>query len=288
MDIKQLKYFIAIAEEEQITKAAKKLHIAQPHLSRQLKLLEDELGVNLVERGSKKISLTDAGKLLKSKADQIISLTNSTITEIQDFNQGSFGNLKIGTISSLGTSFLNQKLMDFHKEYPLVNFEIFEGNTFNLLELLKSGIIEIGFVRTPFDLNDYDYISLPSQPMIAVMTDDLYWESDDVISLEELRTKPLIIYRRFEKLISELCQQENFQPRFICKNDDARTTLLWAASGLGIGLVPKSAIEFVRGEKLRYKELSHPLLETQILAIWMKNKDLSPVASNFLKFFQTL
>lgn len=286
MDIRQLKYFVAIAEEEQITRAAKKLHLAQPHLSRQLKLLEEELGVSLVERGNKKISLTEAGKLLKKKAEQIIELTDSTVNEIYDFNKGLFGTIKIGTVSSSGTSILNNKMMDFHLKYPEVNFEIWEGNTFKILDLLNTGIIEIGIVRTPFDLTNYNSIGLPVEPMIAVMSSDLAWESKPIIGLNQLNNKPLIIYRRFEELILQLCRQENFEPRFICKNDDARTTLLWAETGLGIGIVPRSAIDLVKSQNLSYKEISNPLLHTQILGIWLKNRDLSPAAYNFLRFFE--
>ena len=269
MDIRQLKYFVAIAEEEQITRAAKKLHLAQPHLSRQLKLLEEELGVSLVERGNKKISLTEAGKLLKKKAEQIIELTDSTVNEIYDFNKGLFGTIKIGTVSSSGTSILNNKMMDF-----------------KILDLLNTGIIEIGIVRTPFDLTNYNSIGLPVEPMIAVMSSDLAWESKPIIGLNQLNNKPLIIYRRFEELILQLCRQENFEPRFICKNDDARTTLLWAETGLGIGIVPRSAIDLVKSQNLSYKEISNPLLHTQILGIWLKNRDLSPAAYNFLRFFE--
>jgi DNA-binding transcriptional LysR family regulator len=285
MDIRQLKYFIAITEEEQITKAAKKLHLAQPHLSRQLKLLEDELGVKLVERGSKKIQLTDAGKMLKNRAEQIIQLTESTVRELKDFNEGLCGTLRIGAVSSSGTAILNERISNFHRKYPGVNFEIWDGNTYKILELLNSGVIEIGIVRTPFDIDSYESILLPMEPMIAAMREDLYWEGSNTLRLEELKERPLIIYRRFEELILELCRKARFEPRIICKNDDARTTLLWADTGLGIAIVPKSAIKLVGSMQLKYKEIEEPFLTTQIAAIWMKDKYISPCSEQFLGFF---
>lgn len=151
MDIKQLKYFYVIAEEGQITSAAKRLHLSQPPLSYQLKNLEDELGVKLVERGSRNIKLTDAGLILYKRAKQILSLTKSTVDELKDFNQGTQGTLSIGTVSSSGASLLDSRLSIFHDKYPFINFEIYEGNTYELLEALTKGIIEIAIVRTPFN-----------------------------------------------------------------------------------------------------------------------------------------
>ncbi len=103
MDIKQLTYFIAIVEEGTITHAANRLHMAQPPLSTQLKLLEDELGTKLLERGARKIKLTDAGKILYQRAKHIIEITNSTTKEIEEFRKGIQGTLRLGTISSSGT-----------------------------------------------------------------------------------------------------------------------------------------------------------------------------------------
>ncbi len=282
MDLRQLKYFLAIAEEEQITKAAKKLHIAQPHLSRELKLLEDELGLSLAERGNKKISLTEAGKLLQIKAEKIIELSESTLDDMQSLKEGLAGSIRIGTVSSSGPLILSSKILDFHKTYPKLKFEIWEGNTYKMLDLLDSEIIDLALVRSPFSFNNYSSLVLAEEPMIAVMHKDLDWTSSKKISLSDLRDRPLIIYRRFENLILELARRENFEPSFICKNDDARTSLLWAKSGLGICLVPQSSINLINKDQLVYKEIDHPLLVTQVLAIWLNDKPLSQSSQNFI------
>lgn len=285
MDIKQLKYFYMIAEEGQITSAAKRLHIAQPPLSYQLKSLEDELGVKLVERGSRNIKLTDAGLILYKRAEQILSLTKSTVDELRDFKQGTHGTLSVGTVSSSGASLLDSRLSRFHEKYPLINFEIHEGNTFKLLEALHKGIIEIAVVRTPFNNSGINSILLPKEPMVAAMVKDLSWTDNKIIDITELKNKPLIFYRRFERLILKACADSNFEPTVFCKNDDARTSLLWANAGLGIAIVPKSSIKLIGSSDIIFKEITNKELSTQIAIIWSKTGYLSYSGKNFLNIF---
>lgn len=286
MDIKQLKYFLTIAEEGQITSAAKRLHMAQPPLSQQLKLLEEELGVKLVERGSRHIQLTDAGEILRNKARQILELTDSTVTEIKDYSNGLKGTLQIGTVSSSGAMLLNNVISDFHKKYSGIKFEIHEGNTFTILDLLNKGIIEIGIVRTPFKALNCECRYMKSEPMIAVMTKEYCWKNEQqFIDLEELKGKPLIIYRRFEQLIYETCFEDGFEPEIFCKNDDARTTLFWANEGLGIGIIPKSAFELGSNSNLIYKEIKSEALRTSIAAIWVKGRYISSLGKKFIGCF---
>lgn len=288
LDIKQLKYFIAIAEEEQITGAAKRLHMAQPPLSYQLKVLEEELDVKLVERGSRKIKLTDAGRILKNRAEQIVELTKAAEKELRDFRNGIQGTLALGTVSSSGTSLLPERLRKFHSLYPDINFEIWEGNTYKVLEMLNHGLIEVGIVRTPFNIENYMSICLEREPMAAVASNASEFSfQNKSISISELKDKPLIIYRRFEKQILKACYDKGFEPKIFCKNDDARTTLLWADNGLGIAIVPKTAIKLTGSANLKYAVIDEPDLETQISAVWIKDRYISSAAQKFLEVFKS-
>ncbi|MCB2293454.1 LysR family transcriptional regulator [Clostridium algoriphilum] len=286
MDIKQLRYFLTIAEEGQITAAARRLHIAQPPLSQQLKLLERELGVKLVERGPRHIHLTDAGEILRTRAEQILELSDSTINEIDDFKKGLNGTLSIGMVSSSGALLIKNTMSKFHEEYSGVKFSVHEGNTFKILELLNRGIIEVGIVRTPFKALNCNYKCMKKEPMIAAMTKK--YSSDlegNYISLEQLSGKPLIFYRRFEQLIMDTCIESGFKPEVFCKNDDARTTLLLANAGFGIGIAPKSAFELSCNQNLIYKEIKNEKLETSLAAIWIKDRYMSSLADRFIKCF---
>ncbi|WP_446898652.1 LysR family transcriptional regulator [Clostridium sp. LBM24168] len=283
MDIKQLRYFLAIAEEGKITEAAKKLNIAQPPLSYHLKLLEEELGTRLMDRGNRKIHLTDAGKILKNRAEQILKLVDSTVKELKDFNEGTKGTLSIGTVSSSGATLFPYIIENFHSIYPNVNFEVWEGNTYRILEILNSGVIDIGIVRTPFNQEGLNVRILSREPMISVFRNDLnYFPDKKSIILRDLMNKPLIIYRRFEKIIFEACHNVDFIPEIICKGDDARTTLLWAESGIGIALVPRTALDIVKASDLNYRVIDDSNLETSIAAICVKNRYMSAASKNFL------
>lgn len=286
MDIKQLTYFITIVEEGNITRAANKLHMAQPPLSNQLKLLEVELGIKLLERGARKISLTDAGEILYKRAKHIVEITNSTTKEIEGFRKGIQGTLRLGTISSSGTALLSSRIIDFNKKYPNIKFEIYEGNTYELIEKINSGIIEVGIVRTPFNSQNLECLFLEPEPMIAIISNDYKFKSEsDEIMLNDLKDMPLIIYRRFEKMLLSEFQELGFEPNIFCINDDARTTILWARAGLGIGIVPKSAVNFEFMNNIKYKIINKETLITQIAAIWIKKRYLSISAKKFLEFF---
>lgn len=286
MDIRQLRYFLTVAEEGQITSAAKKLQMTQPPLSQQIKLLEDELGVKLIERGSRHIQLTAAGKILLNRARQILALSDSAAKEIHDFSKGLNGTLSIGTVSSSGAVLLNEKMVDFQKKYTGIKFEIHEGNTFTLIDLLNKGIIEVGIVRTPFKAFNLECRYAKSEPMIAAMSKQYDWNPEQTtVTVGELKDKPLIIYRRFEQLISETCLEYGFEPQIFCINEDARTTLLWANAGLGIAIVPKSAFLLAANGNLLYKEIDHEKMKTQIAAIWLKDQYISSLAEKFIENF---
>jgi len=123
--------------------------------------------------------------------------------------------------------------------------------------------------------------------MIAIMTPDYDWNpNDNFIEIGELQDKPLILYRRFERLIRETCLENGFDPLMFCINEDSRTTSLWANAGLGIGIIPKSAFELTKNNNLIYKEIRNESLRTRIAAIWVKDKYLSSLATNFIESFK--
>jgi DNA-binding transcriptional LysR family regulator len=288
MDLRKIEYFLAVAEEGQITAAARRLNMAQPPLSHQIKLLEEELGMQLIERGSRRIRLTEAGNLLRLRGEQILDLVQTTTRELHNLNMGAQGVLNLGTVASSGASLLPQRIQLFHEKYPQVNFQIWEGETHRILELLNSGVIEIGIVRTPFFSQAYEWITLPtglsSDPMVAVAS--VYWKKDPIQPID-LKDKPLIIHRRYEANILAVCKQAGFDPRIFCKSDDIRSMLIWADNGLGIAIVPKSSLHLYVSSRLVARDIDAPALETTVALIWLKNRTLSAVASNFVADFQT-
>ena len=283
MDLKQLKYFLTVVDERQITAAARKLHMAQPPLSQQMKLLESELGTELFKRGPHHIELTDAGRLLTRRAQQLLALADSTSRELADLCQGLRGTLAIGTISSSGSILWHPGLQRFQQQYRDVHFEIYDANTYQLIELLEKGVIEIGIVPTPFNASQFHCAYLEPEPMIAAMTAGLDWcPGRDTIALHELDQRQLIIYRRFHRVLDDAFTAQAIQPEIYCRNDDARTTILWANAGLGIAITPASAANLAAHEQLHIKKIDEPSLATRIAIIWRRDAYLSNLAEKFL------
>jgi DNA-binding transcriptional LysR family regulator len=286
MDIKQLTYFLEIIKQGNITKAAEKLHIAQPHLSLQLKLLEEELNVKLIERTTRKFQVTEAGNLLRERSEQVIEFIENTISELKDINEGFKGVISIGTIAAEADSFVLNKVNAFHKKYPDVNFIIRQNTTKEILDLLNNGIIEIGVIRTPLKSSEFEVVYLSSDPMVAVYYDDKYWSEDtDFIDIIDLKNKPLLINFRYEKDILESCESAGFKPRIICKINDARSILLWVKTGMGVAIIPEGWLGSIPNLNLRYKKINDESLLTRTAIVWKKNRYLSLVIKTFLETF---
>lgn len=159
MDIRTLQYFVTIVECGNFSIAAKKLHMTQPPLSKQIQNLESELDVLLMERGPRNITLTDAGKKLYEYAQSMIALSNIATQDIRDFSSGQKGQLRIGCASSCSSLLLSVIAKEFSIKYPDITYQIFEKNTFELIELLDQNIIEVALLRSPFP----DHESLQSE-----------------------------------------------------------------------------------------------------------------------------
>lgn len=288
MDIRQLLYFTTIAEEGSISAAAKKLHLSQPPLSYQMKLLEEELHLPLIERSARGIALTEAGRVLYKRAQGILELSELTRKEMLAMASGFTGTLHIGTVSSSGASLLGWRIPAFHQKYPQIGFAIHEGNTFELMEMLESGLIELAIVRTPFHNDQLNCLYLSPEPMIAAGAASFFpagMPSGQPISLELLGHAPVILYRRFEKILLSLCEQKGITPQVFCIADDARTALMWAEAGLGVAVVPQSAYRIMPHHNMVYGELSEEGLHTRIAAVCKKGCSLSWAAQQFLEIF---
>ena len=284
MDIKQLINFITIVEEGNITKAAQKLHISQPPLSNQLKALEEELGVKLIERGSRKVTLTDVGNLLYKRGKDMVNVFESTLNEVEDFKSGIEGVLKIGAVSTCNQFIPNELISPYAKQYPKVKFELYEGNTYEVVDMIERGIVDIGVVRTPFNSENLCCLNLRTEPMVVVVNkngEKFGFEYREKIDLKDLDGKPIVIYRRYEKLIMDVLQLNKVKANIYCLNDDSRTTIAWAQAGLAIGIVPKSIIDNSNKE-IEVYELDEEELKTQISVAWMDNKYLHRSARNLL------
>lgn len=285
MDIKQLTYFLAIVEEDSISKAAEKLHMSQPPLSHQLKLLEEELNVKLIERNTRRLQITAEGLALSRRAKQMLQFMDTTVKEVKDISKGVEGTLSIGTVSSAGAALLPSHVQSFIKKYPNIRFQILDESTNRIIDLLHNGVIDIGIVCTPYNNEMLESINLADEPMVAVST-NMPWGTDKKsINLTDIQNERLIVQQRYEKNIVELCRNLNFEPKIFCKSNDVRTLLLWASNGIGLAIVPKICIKLIQSENLKFTEIAEPSLSVGTAIIWEKNRYLSSAAKHFLETF---
>lgn len=256
-------------------------------------MLEEELGVILFNRTSRNLELTDAGILLQNKSSQLLELYKSTVNEMKNFNNGIEGTLGIGTVCSSGINILPQKIKEFCKQHPKINYEIYEGNSFKIMELLNNGVIDVGFVREPFNLSLYnsfvikDNLKNNLNDYFVVMAKSKFYNSieSNTILINELKDKPLIINRRYDDVIKIACNKAGFEPHIICKNDDIITSLSWAEAGIGISILPLTASNILPNVNLKIKKIIEPSIESYLRLIWTKNKSLSNISRNFIKMF---
>lgn len=299
MELKQLFYFAAVVEEGTISSAARRLNLTQPPLSAQMKQLEAECGCVLFERTSRRIQLTEAGRMLYNRALTMLELADITRQELKDYREGTSGRLRLGVVSSVGSTFLADVVRDFHRTQPQTAFELFEANTYQLLEQLKSNLLELAIVRTPFPEQDFDSVCILDEPMLAAGHCSLF-EMDGkpegnpktdcsslefpLISLHALSQKPLIVYRRWEAILLERFEACHTTPFIFCQNDDARTSALWADAGLGVAVLPASARSLLRNPQTAIYKIDDPKLHSGICVVRNKDAWLSAVARSFFSY----
>lgn len=288
MEIKDMQAFFAVVEEGNISHAAVRLKIAQPALSRQMKRLETTLGVQLFERGNRHISLTEAGKLLYERVSHILGLVDGTVKEISEIGSGVAGSVRIGTITTSGALLLPELIAEFHKQFPQVTFQIWEGEGARVLELLDNRVIEIGITRTQVDNDIYESITLPAEPFILAMSRDFANGRSRTMQLSELKDKPMIIPLRWAETFTEHCEKLGFVPNFVCVSDSIVQDVLCAKMGLGIAVLPLSARSLLTDDSIVYRELTKPEISTQTVVAWLKNRTLSPAGKHFVELFKAM
>ena len=288
MEIKDMRAFYAIVEEGNISHAAQRLDIAQPALSRQMKRLETSLGVQLFERGSRRIRLTDAGRVLYSRVEHILGMVDGTVREITEIGSGIAGSIQLGTITTSGALLLPELISEFHRRYPQVTYQIWEAEGARILELLDNRVIEIAITRTQVDSKVYESIVLPNEPLVVMNKDQVIGASDSEVRMEELRDMPIIIPLRWQSLFIANCRKLGFDPHILCVSDSIVQDLLLVKRGMGAAILPVSSRTLLTDGNLHYKKLVSPEMSTHTVIAWLKNRTLSSSSEHFIKLFREM
>lgn len=275
MEMRQLEYFRKIAQTGSINEAARQLNMSQPPLSYQLKLLEEELDVVLFERSRQGVTMTEAGKLLYQRSEELLQFADSTKLEVSHIGKRQV--LRLGMTSTTVGPIL-PIISAFVQKHPEVTFEVHDGSTYSLADLLRNGIIDVSVVRTPLQLDDLDYQLFCEEPMIAVSGPGV---SGGGLSLKELTGTPLILYRRYERFLLDAFHAQDLEPRVLCVCDDARDAMQWAEQGLATAIFPRSMENLCKG--LCIRPILEKSLNTRILLIWRSGKPPRAIVREFLE-----
>jgi DNA-binding transcriptional LysR family regulator len=197
MELRVIRYFLTIVQEENITRAAKMLYITQPTLSRQLDELEQELGTELFTRGKRKITLTDAGVLFYQRAKEIIELADKTKQEFSEIQNLTGGIISIGSAEAIATQIVPELLKTFSQKYPAVRFDLTYGDADDIKDRISKGLIEVGFLLEPVSIEKFDFLRLPNKERWGVlMRKEDMLAREEYVSLDEIMKMPLIIPKR--------------------------------------------------------------------------------------------
>lgn len=288
MDIRVLQYFLAVAREESITKAAETLHMTQPPLSRQLKDLEEELGKQLLIRGNKKVTLTEDGMLLRKRAEELVELMEKTKAELTSSDENINGEIYIGCGETEGISFLAQAAQNIQKKHPLIHYHIYSGDAERVMERLDKGLIDFGLLVGPTDVSKYDFIKLPVKDLWGVlMLKNSPLAQKEAIQAEDLWDKPLIISHQTSinsEMISWL-KADITKLNVVATYDLVYNAAQFVKKGVGYVIALDKLINTAGDSNLCFRPLS-PALDANLYIVWKKYQVLSKASNAFLKQIQ--
>ena len=296
MDLRQLRYFLAVAEEGQVTGAAKRLNMEQPPLSRQMKLLEQELGVALFDRSGKRLTLTHAGELLRRRAEQLLGQLHETVREVQELDEGVHGVLSIGSVVSC-ISLLPKPIQRFQQRFPQVTFKILEGDHFLLAEQMEKRAIEFIIARLPFeaaaDPERYQTVELAPDPFVAILPSA--WAPHEngkpaCISMQELAKHPFLTLKsdqtiRMHANVLNEFHRAGLEPLILCECSSVAVIVALVAAGIGATILPKSVTASFPLADITACELSNTDFYSEIGLVWLRDRYLSKSAREFIDMF---
>ena len=284
MEIRTLRYFLAVAREENMSRAAEQLHVTQPTLSKALKALEDELGKKLFTRHSFSIALTEEGVLLRNRAEDLISMADKIEQEFLSLDEITGGDIYFGLAESYQIRYLAREIREFKKLYPNLRYHITSGDTEQVTEKLDKGLLDFAVICTAPDERKYHYVLFPESDYFgaAVPADSILAEKD-YITADDLTGLPLFCSEQsWENDIRPWAKETFSALRLEGSFRLAYNGSMFAREGLGVLLTLNNLIDTSPESGLVFRPL-YPRLEMKMYLIWNKYQSFTPIAERFLK-----
>ncbi|MCI8272428.1 MAG: LysR family transcriptional regulator [Erysipelotrichaceae bacterium] len=282
MELRVLRYFLVIAREENITRAAQVLHVTQPTLSRQMMALEEELGVQLFHRGKYHVTLTEEGMLLRQRAKELVDLSDKTMRELSHHEEALIGEIAIGCGETKSMSFLSERMMCFQKENPGIAFNVYSAIADDVKERLDKGLLDIGLLMEPVDIGTYEFLRLPFRERWGIYVKaDCALAKKEAVTPKDLAEVPLLMVKRefTRKELAGWFKEYNSQLKIAATYNLILNAAFMVTSGMG------AAVSFDLGkvsEDLVFVPLK-PALETGAVLVWKKHQLLSHAAVQFIQ-----
>lgn len=283
MELRVLQYFLAVAREQSISAAAQSLHLTQPTLSRQLKELELELGKTLLIRGSRKVTLTEDGMLLRKRAEEILDLVGRTEKEVRQSDKILSGDIYIGTGETDGVRQIAKAAHQLQTLYPNVQFHIVSGDAVDVCERLDKGLLDFGILLGDMDKTKYHYMELPMKDVWGVlMQNSSLLAKKESITPEDLWDKPLILSRQVENKsgLYRWLRKKPSELQTVATYNLIYNASLMVDEGMGYAFTLDKLVNTM-GSTLCFRPLK-PHLELGMYLVWKKYQILSRPAERFL------
>lgn len=285
MELRVLRYFLAVAEEGNITWAAQLLRISQPTLSRQLKQLEEELGVTLFERGSHTITLTEEGRLLRERAQTIVSLADKTEFELKQSDSELSGEIAVGCGEVRGMTLLSQRMAAFRERHPNVRFRVTSTTSDIIQEQIEQGLMDFGLLIDPADVSQYEFLHTGTTERWVTMVPESHPLAErESLTPQNLKDAPLLfpvrtpVHNLLLNWFGQYADQARANIAGYCSLTNNAVVMVTNGLGLFLGLDLGMCYPGVRAVPLS------PALQTGSAIVWKKQASTSPAAAEFARF----
>ncbi len=277
MELRHIKYFLTVAEELNFSRAAEKLFISQPPLSRQIKELEEELGARLFDRNNKKVELTEAGKYFVEEAKAIFSKLGEATQRVKKIAENVSGEFKLGYISSTYSSVITELVHYISEKYPFAVFKLYEVPSSKQITALENGKLDLGILRAPVVSSKLETEVWFRDHFSIVFSKETYdIHAEEHISM--LRDAPFIFFNRdyapdYSLTLFEICAGYGFTPNVVHESNNIQSILQLVESGLGVSIVPSGVLKNYTGEQLGSYSISNERFYSEVLLTTKRGSD---------------
>lgn len=286
MELRTLRYFVAVAQELNITRAAEKLNMSQPPLSNQIKGLEEELGTVLLIRGKRHLQLTPEGSLLYRRALQILELADKTKNEFETLGEGLSGTLYLGLIEGRAPYLASRWIAGFHQEYPLVRFSLWNGSSDDVLDRLQKGLVDLALIAAPYDSEHHAGLYVGSEPWVAIMSVDhpLSQTEGLEIPLSALVGQPLIVPSRKSRMegIHRWFAEIGAEPESICETSNYIDAVALSEQNAGISIFPQTT--YTPNPLVVTKVITEPMKKIDYYLVWRRDDRPTELTQAFIDY----